>query len=173
VRSAKKRKEWRASAKRRLPFCVRLGEDGEMKKRVFGGIAAGGVWLVGLAGAGAQEGPGASVVPAGDPARGEQIFLEKQCFRCHTLEGKRLPDFDLPASLKLHLGGETHRSWSRDAFAQAIMNPEHVVAPAYQAAMLGGSDPKAAGETPMPNFNRELTVSELIDLATFLDGATR
>ena len=48
------------------------------------------------------------------------------------------------------------------------MNPDHVVAPQYQAAMQAAGDPGAAKETPMPNFNRELVVSELIDLATFL-----
>ncbi len=118
--------------------------------------------------AGSLSGETESIVPPGDPVRGEQVFIDKRCFRCHTVENRKLPDFDLPASLKLHLGGETHRQWSRDAWAQAIMNPGHVVAPQYQAAMMAGNDPGAAKETSMPNFNRELTVTELIDLASFL-----
>jgi len=109
-----------------------------------------------------------SIVPAGDPVRGEQLFVERSCFRCHTVEKAELPDVDIPASLKIHLAGENQKQWTRDAYAQAIMNPEHVVAPQYQTLMQASGDPKAAKETPMPNFNRELTVSELIDLATFL-----
>jgi len=111
--------------------------------------------------------PSASIVPAGDPVRGEQLFIDRRCFRCHTVEKAELPDFDIPPALKIHLGGESHQQWNRDAYAQAIMNPEHVIAPQYQTLMQS-SDPNAAKETPMPNFNRDLTVSELIDLATFL-----
>lgn len=116
----------------------------------------------------AQAQDTSTIVPAGDPVRGEQIFVAQRCFRCHTVENAEMPDFDLPASLKLHLGGNNHSQWNRDAYAQAIMNPDHVVAPQYQAAMQTAGDPKASQETPMPNFNRALTVSEMIDLATFL-----
>ena len=112
--------------------------------------------------------PSSQIVPAGDPVRGEQLFVERRCYRCHTVEHAEMPDFDLPPALKLHLGGAGHAPWNRDAYAQAIMNPDHVVAPQYQAAMQATGDPAAAKETPMPNFNRELTVSEMIDLATFL-----
>jgi mono/diheme cytochrome c family protein len=109
-----------------------------------------------------------SIVPAGDPIRGEQVFVERRCFRCHTVEAAQMPDFDIPPTLKIHLGGANHRQWTRDAYAQAIMNPEHVISPQYQAIVQSAGDPKAAKETPMPNFNRELTVSELIDITTFL-----
>ena len=111
-----------------------------------------------------------SIVPAGDPVRGEQVFVDRRCFRCHTVEAAEMPDFDIPAALKIHLGGANHAQWNRDAFAQAIMNPEHVIAPQYQTLMQASGDPNGAKETPMPNFNRELTVGELIDLTTFLSG---
>jgi len=114
---------------------------------------------------GAEE---ARIFPPGDSAQGEPVFLETRCYRCHTLESRDLPDFDLPASLKIHLGGDAHALWSRDQFAQAIMDPEHLVAPQYQAALLQVDDPGGAEESPMPSVNHQLTVQQLIDLASFL-----
>ncbi len=117
----------------------------------------------------AQDKAPSGFVPEGNPARGETVFQEQRCYRCHTLEGRELPDFDLPAKLKIHLGGDAQTLWNRDEFARAILNPSHVVAPQYQAIMLDAGDPKGSKETPMPNFNTILTVADLIDLATFLD----
>tara|TARA_R110002096_G_scaffold4501_42_gene21347 strand:- start:12230 stop:12664 length:435 start_codon:yes stop_codon:yes gene_type:complete len=117
-----------------------------------------------------QDGASRPMIPPGDSANGESIFLEQRCYRCHTLEGRELPDFDLPAKLKIHLGGDTHTLWDRDEFGRAILNPEHVVSPQYQAIMIQAGDEKGSQETPMPNFNAVLTISDLIDLATFLDS---
>ncbi len=108
--------------------------------------------------------------PEGNLARGETLFETHQCFRCHTLENKELPDFDLPATLKIHLGGSEHLAWTRDTYAKAIMNPEHVVSPQYQAAMIRVGDKLGAANSPMPHFNTLLTVADLIDLATFLSA---
>ena len=110
------------------------------------------------------------VFPAGSLAHGEAAFTDLMCFRCHTLENRDLPDFDLPAKLKIHLGGDAHALWTRDMFAQAIMNPQHMLSPQYQSVMIEAGDVKGAKETPMPNFNQKLTVQQLIDLATFLAG---
>ena len=118
----------------------------------------------------ADEGAKRSMIPKGDPTRGETVFLDQGCYRCHTLENRELPDFDLPAKLKIHLGGSAHALWNRDEFGRAILNPEHVVAPQYQAIMIQAGDAKGAKESPMPNFNTILTVADLIDLATFLDS---
>ena len=117
-----------------------------------------------------QAGTPSSMIPPGDSADGETVFLEQRCYRCHTLEGRELPDFDLPAKLKIHLGGDAHTLWDRDEFGRAILNPDHVVSPQYQAIMIQGGDQKGSQESPMPNFNAILSISDLIDLATFLDS---
>lgn len=134
-------------------------------------------WLIGLSlmcaglsSALAQDGTSRPMIPPGDSANGESIFLEQRCYRCHTLEGRELPDFDLPAKLKIHLGGDAHILWNRDEFGRAILNPEHVVSPQYQAIMIQAGDEKGSQESPMPNFNAVLSISDLIDLATFLDS---
>jgi len=114
-----------------------------------------------------------SVFPPGNADRGESLFTDRLCFRCHTVERTKLPEFDIPAKLKLHLGGVNYQAWDRDAYAKAIMDPEHFVAPEYQALMKQASDPSAANESPMPNFNRTLTVADLIDLAAFLESKFR
>ena len=113
------------------------------------------------------------VIPEGDSTRGATVFETLKCFRCHTVEGVELPDFDLPASLKIHLGDATYLSWDRDAYARAIMNPEHIVTPQYQAIVIQAGDPKAGEESPMPNFNASLSVADLVDLATFLAAAKK
>lgn len=134
-------------------------------------------WLIGLslmcAGLGtsmAQEGSSRPMIPPGDSAEGETVFLEQRCYRCHTLEGRELPDFDLPAKLKIHLGGDAHTLWNRDEFGRAILNPDHVVSPQYQTIMIQAGDQQGSQESPMPNFNAILSISDLINLATFLDS---
>lgn len=114
-----------------------------------------------------------SVFPPGDAGRGESLFTDRLCFRCHTVHHTKLPEFDIPAKLKLHLGGGDYQSWNRDAYAKAIMNPEHFIAPQYQALMKQAGDPSGANETPMPNLNRVLSVADLIDLAAFLESKSR
>lgn len=109
--------------------------------------------------------------PKGDLAKGETVFMEQKCFACHTLEQRKLPDFDLPAKLKIHLGGSAQELWTRDDYAKAIMNPNHVVAPEYQAIMIRIGDKVGAANSPMPTFNEKVTVQNLIDLATFLSDA--
>ena len=68
----------------------------------------------------------------------------------------------------IEIGPSGHGSWTRDDFGAAIMNPQHMVSPQYQRAMIIVGDKLAAENSPMPNFNDVLTVQDLIHLVSFL-----
>lgn len=109
------------------------------------------------------------IVPKGDPANGRTLFENKQCFRCHTVEGQKFPDAELPGIDSIGLAGENNRGWNRDLYAGQIMDPQHLISPDHQKAMLILGDRLGAENSPMPDFNKALTVGEMIDLATYLE----
>lgn len=113
------------------------------------------------------------ILPAGDPGRGRDLFEEKLCFRCHTVEGDRFPEVDLPVINHVHLAGETNRDWSRDFFAREILDPQHLLSPEYQRAMAIIGDKLGAKESPMPDYRSVLTVKDLLDLVTYLEEKSR
>lgn len=112
---------------------------------------------------------GEKVVPKGDPAKGRTLFENKQCYRCHTVEGQRFPDAEVEGIEFVHLGGTNNTGWDRDLYASQIMDPQHLISPDHQKAMLIIGDRLGAENSPMPDFNDALTVGEMIDLATYLE----
>ncbi len=107
--------------------------------------------------------------PRGDETTGRALFEQKQCFQCHRVAGQKFPAREITEGTVIPLGGLEHTGWTRDDFAAAIMSPQHVVAPAWQKAMIIVGARLEAETSPMPDFNRVLSVSELIDLVTFLE----
>lgn len=112
----------------------------------------------------------AAVVPRGKEERGLKIFTEKGCYSCHSAGATKLPEVEAGPRLVIELGGDLHASWTRDDYARAIMNPNHVVAEDYRIAMMRLGDHFKAENSPMPEFTDTLTVSDLIHLTTFLDS---
>lgn len=117
------------------------------------------------------DGPGrvTEVFPRGNSAEGRKTFEAKQCFRCHVIEGLKFPEAEATDFELISLNGENQDGWTRDDFAAAIMNPDHLVSPDYQKAMIIIGDKLAAENSPMPAFNELLTVKDLISLVTFLE----
>lgn len=112
------------------------------------------------------------VVPPGKEERGLTLFVEKGCYQCHSAGATKLPEVDLAPRLVIELAGDLHSAWTRDDFAKAIMNPNHVVAEDYRVAMMRVGDNFKAENSPMPEFVDLLKVSDLIHLTTFLDSLT-
>jgi len=107
-------------------------------------------------------------LPEGDVETGKTTFVGMQCNRCHTVEGVMLPDHDLPELPKIRLGGEIYKVKSYGDLVTAIINPQHTLAPQY-LAMLSDEEKKAGTSgSPMLEFNRSMTVNQLIDLVAFL-----
>lgn len=110
------------------------------------------------------------VVPLGKADAGQAVFVTKGCHQCHSAGTTKLPPVDLAPRLVIELGGDVHGRWTRDDFARAILDPNHLVSEDYKIAMIRIGDHFKAENSPMPTFGDVLRVSELIDLVTFLDS---
>lgn len=113
-----------------------------------------------------------TVIPPGKAEAGRGLFVEKGCYQCHSAGSTKLPPVDLAPRLVIELGGDVHLKWSRDDYARAIMDPNHLVSEDYKIAMIRLGDHFKAENSPMPTFADVLKVSELVDLVTFLDSLT-
>lgn len=113
-----------------------------------------------------------TVVPPGKTEAGQLVFVGKGCHQCHSAGATKLPPVDLAQRLVIELGGDVHSKWTRDDYARAIMDPNHLVSEDYKIAMIRLGDHFKAENSPMPTFADVLRVNELIDLVTFLDSLT-
>lgn len=122
-----------------------------------------------LAGCGGDDEPleaSGFVLPQGNTDRGLAVFLETGCRRCHEIAGLELPPYDGESVLDIKLGGKRARIKNYGELLTAVVNPDHVLSNEYRLQL------KKAGitgeDSPMPNFNEQLSVAELIDLVQFL-----
>jgi len=106
------------------------------------------------------------VLPAGDSAAGKQVFIDHGCYQCHTLPEVDLPERVSNPPITLEIGGKVFRVRNYGELLDAVVNPNHIISAKYRMAL--DTDARKDLESPMPNFNEELTVAELIDLVTFL-----
>ena len=98
-------------------------------------------------------------LPEGNAERGRQAFLELKCNACHRVQGEPIAP---PGNFNLTLGGKVTRVKTYGELVTSIINPSHVLSESYRQQL------KAARESPMPDFNRQMTVQQLIDLVAFL-----
>lgn len=106
------------------------------------------------------------VLPEGDIAQGEQVFVDFGCHACHSIPGVEFPDVEFTPPFIVELGGEVYRVKNYGELLTAIVNPDHIISPKY-IAMLERADREAV-ISPMPYFGEDMTVAELIDLVEFL-----
>ena len=104
-------------------------------------------------------------LPPGDSSRGKEAFIKFQCSDCHTLTGMKDLRQGIKPLMTLPLGGKTERVKTYEELVTSIINPSHVISPNFP-----GEKVSAAGRSKMPNYNSVMTVSELVDLVTFLQG---
>lgn len=106
------------------------------------------------------------VLPKGDVAQGEQVFVDFNCQSCHTIPDLEFPEAGFTAPFILEIGGEVYRVKNYGELLTAVVNPDHIISPVYVAMI-----EKAEREmiiSPMPYFGEEMTVAELNDLIEFL-----
>lgn len=110
------------------------------------------------------ESPRGFSFPPGDAERGKQVFLYTGCLSCHVIKGI---DSDIAFELDkpVVLGGEVSRVKTYAELVTAIINPSHKIARDYIPDGM-----TAEGKSRMRNYNDTLTVSQLIDLVTFLEN---
>ena len=108
------------------------------------------------------------VMPAGDVAQGEQVFMDFKCYACHTIPGMEFPETNGKLPFSVPLGGEVLNVSNHGELLTAVVNPDQSICRSYRSQM------EAAGRevylTPMPYSGEEMTVAELIDLVAFLNA---
>jgi mono/diheme cytochrome c family protein len=106
------------------------------------------------------------VLPEGNVDLGKQVFIDNECYQCHTMKSETFPERGPNPAVTLELGGKVYRVKDYGELLDAVVNPSHIISPKYLMT-LDKEDRKNA-ETPMPNLTEQITVAELIDLVAFL-----
>lgn len=110
-----------------------------------------------------------SYLPKGSIEKGKAVFVDLKCYQCHTVAGTVLrPPDPTDTSIYLDLGGKINRVDSFSRLVTSIVNPNHIISGKY-LELLEDPGKSSVSESPMPSLNDEMTVTQLIDLATFLD----
>jgi len=102
-------------------------------------------------------------LPAGDPEAGKAAFVSLQCNACHSTDDiEQLPVVAADA-VSVHLGGDVSRVKTYAELVTSVINPSHRLSPGYHPRMT------APGElSPMRNYNDAMTVTQLINLVSYL-----
>lgn len=104
-------------------------------------------------------------LPPGDADRGKETFTHFRCYDCHTIAGVEFPISEERNQAIVELGGEVPRLRNYDDLVTAIINPSHRLAQGYAESLVAQD-----GRSKMTVYNDVMTVSQLIDLVTFLQG---
>jgi L-cysteine S-thiosulfotransferase len=136
--------------------------------RLSGVTLLGSMLLAGLGCADADSPRGFSL-PQGDAARGQATFVELHCHSCHTVDGVELPAPAGESPIRVRLGGETTRVKTYGELVTSIIDPSHRLAPFYPLEEISAPD----GSSRMTVYNDVMTVTQLVDLVTFLESRYR
>lgn len=104
-------------------------------------------------------------VPPGDPARGRQLFVDLECYKCHTIRGEQFPVAEQdPKNVGPELTGMGGHH-PPEYFAESILDPNRVIVegPGYT-----GPD----GLSIMPSYADSLTLAQWVDLVAYLKSLT-
>jgi len=102
-------------------------------------------------------------LPKGNPENGRQVFIKHQCLACHTLDGVTNDSTESELDKLIRLGGEKSRVTTYAELVTSIINPSHKISSNY---VLDSTD--STNMSPMRNYNDVMTVTELVDLVTYL-----
>ena len=106
---------------------------------------------------------GQFTLPKGDAERGQEAFVKFRCFDCHLVHGVNLPPGEEPGQVMVQLGGQVDRLREYGDLVTAIINPSHRLAKGYSDNMVAND-----GKSRMTVYNDVMTVTQLIDIVTFL-----
>lgn len=118
-------------------------------------------------------------LPVGDAAKGEIAFKAFKCLACHNLEGSSaepsqvlatedgdLIDLEIPVTL----GGDVERAKTYADLVTSIINPSHRISKDYiNEQQYPKTKYDENGVSKMKVYNDVMTVTQLIDIVTFLE----
>lgn len=104
-------------------------------------------------------------LPKGDPIKGELAFKKHKCIACHSVEGftddSVAKEFEQP--IRLGVTSSIVKTYAQ--LVTSVINPSHKTA----GQAIGIDNIKNPdGTSTMRIYNDDMTVSELIDIVTFL-----
>ena len=102
-------------------------------------------------------------LPHGNSGKGKLVFLKYKCLACHTLDGVEDTNIEKHQNIVIALGGDRTQVVTYAELVASIINPSHKFSNPY-SQMARTAD----GQSKMKVFNDVMTVTELIDLVTFL-----
>lgn len=111
------------------------------------------------------ESPRGFSLPKGDAVRGQQVFVRLECTACHTIAGMDLPDPEEMLEVSVRLGGEVSLTKTYADLLTSIINPSHKIVSRYPKELVSKD-----GVSKMPIYNDLLTVTDLIDIVSFLES---
>ena len=126
------------------------------------------VVLFGLAACSGDKPVKGLIMPAGDVAQGEQVFVDFNCHACHTIPGIELPEVKDQLPFEVVIGGEMLRVRNHGELLTAVVNPDQAICMSYRAMM--AREGREVLMSPMPYRGEDMTVAELIDLIAFLNA---
>jgi len=105
-------------------------------------------------------------LPNGNIDDGRRLVLMYKCLTCHRINGLEPPDdlIDNP-EISVLLGGKSVKVKTYADLLTSIINPSHKFARGYKL-----KDIQDGGVSKMTNYNDVMTVTELINLVTFLQS---
>jgi mono/diheme cytochrome c family protein len=102
-------------------------------------------------------------LPQGDVDAGKLAFVDLQCNACHRVADIEPISSDADNAISIRLGGEVRHVKTYTELVTAIINPSHEI---YQG--FSSKHQTADGESAMRNYNDVMTVTQLVDLVSFL-----
>ncbi|TMM43270.1 cytochrome C [Colwellia ponticola] len=104
-------------------------------------------------------------LPHGDIDTGKIVFIKYQCLACHTLQGTEDISVEKNQDILVPLGGDKSQIITYAQLVTSIINPSHKFSKPYSAM-----SQTAEGESKMKIFNEVMTITELINLVSFLQS---
>ena len=84
--------------------------------------------------------------------------------------GVELAKYEGDSSIALSIGGEVRRVKNYGELVTSIINPDHAVSQKYLTQLSSEERADAKDDSPMPSFNTEMTVAQMIDIVSFLQS---
>lgn len=113
------------------------------------------------------ESPKGFSLPEGNTEEGKLVFLKYQCLACHRLNGlDPLSELNDNPELAVRIGGKSTRVKTYADLLTSVINPSHKFAKRYKR-----SNVQVDGVSKMTLYNDVMTVTELVNLVTFLQSS--
>lgn len=109
------------------------------------------------------------VFPEGDATRGQTAFVELKCYSCHRVDqSEGIPAPIVDPILVVMLGGETAKVRTYGDLVTAIIHPSYTI-----SDKVPGPKTWEIAKLPMPTVNDQMTVTQLLDIVTYLQAHYR